>query len=218
MLVEEAPPGFGVPLKTAGKDRHGPGCRGAGVRGVGGGWGPVMNRLRLVQAFNTCCVPTRFTSYTEYTTCDNNQLLQRSSLCELLWGPPVWPEQWQQQWGTSLSLGLNFLMSAEIVFNRSGLEWSHESTTLLNDLNRIRNWLFLLNNPKIWLWKWQFSENDRKLFQYILQHLRTPPPPKKRTNKVNPSLGGKFCNQIYYIFYRSVGCLILHFTPQNRRK
>lgn len=35
MLVEEAPPGFGVPLKTAGKDRHGPGCRGA--RGGGGG-------------------------------------------------------------------------------------------------------------------------------------------------------------------------------------
>lgn len=36
MLVEEAPPGFGVPLETAGKDRHGPGCRGAGVQGCEG--------------------------------------------------------------------------------------------------------------------------------------------------------------------------------------
>lgn len=71
MLLEEAPLGFGVPLKAAGEPRHGPGCRGSGA--------PVMNRLRLVQAFNTCCVPTdtRFKSYTKYTTCDNKQLLQR---------------------------------------------------------------------------------------------------------------------------------------------
>lgn len=35
-IVEEAPPGFGVPLKTAGKDRHGPGCRGARGGGLVG--------------------------------------------------------------------------------------------------------------------------------------------------------------------------------------
>lgn len=83
MLVEEAPLGFGVPLKAAGE----PPTQ-AWVPGVGGSGALVMNRLRLVQAFNTCCLPTdtRFKSDTEYKTCDNKQLLQRSFLSSCLGG------------------------------------------------------------------------------------------------------------------------------------
>lgn len=60
----------------------------AWVPGVRGSGAPVMNGLRLVQAFNTCCVPTdtRFKSYTKHTTCDNKQLLQRSFLSPCLGG------------------------------------------------------------------------------------------------------------------------------------
>lgn len=59
--MEDAPEGFGIPLKK----QQGP------IATLLSAWslGPVMNRLRLAQAFNTCRVPTdpSFTSQTSPT-------------------------------------------------------------------------------------------------------------------------------------------------------